>query len=172
MRIAFDGYNPITKTGGGSWAYPGFWQRVVAQDAISMNFGWFSESWDKGDITELKRVVLHEAGHGVVGWVHEHQNPGRGFDLSDAIYEDYARVGWSREQVEKTFDVYPNPAVIHPFIRESIMAYSMPSHHTVPSGGIPFNTEIHPMEIKQTEKEYGVKKPGGSSTMYLPFLAN
>ena len=81
IRISFD-------TNDGSWSYVGTdaWDNSISQNEPTMNIGWS----DEGD-----GVVLHEFGHAIGPWVHEHQNPKDG-------------IRWNEETVLKSIAGAPN----------------------------------------------------------------
>jgi len=72
IRVTFDPSN-------GAWSYLGTDALDVTDQAeATLNLGWLDLP---GEVEESKNrgccygVVLHEFGHGLGGWIHEHQNP-------------------------------------------------------------------------------------------------
>lgn len=171
MRIGYNEYDPVTMTGGGSYAYLGKWQRVVAAnlESITLNLGWFREFYERGDFAELERVTTHEYGH-ALGLGHEHQNPLRPFVLSEILFEEGIARGRTREQLERTYGAFENPFYVSDFNEISIMCYPLEERHTVPAGGIPWNTVISPLDLLQVDDIYGLKPPGANN-VYIPLFS-
>ncbi|KAJ7307769.1 hypothetical protein DFH08DRAFT_975380 [Mycena albidolilacea] len=96
-----------------------------------MNLGWIND--DSTTTKEDKAVILHEFGH-VLGLLHEHQSPARGWRLTldeMAVYAYYAMTqAWNKTMIKsQIIDVYNNTDVSNysALDLKSIMMYFLPA---------------------------------------------
>lgn len=151
IRIAF-------QQGQGSWSAVGTDALVTdlfPADGPTMNFGWLT---DDTDMTEWRRVVLHEFGH-ALGAIHEHQSPSEGLDWNTAVvYDCYGGPpnNWSREQVDQNvLSHYSKEQTnLTSFDRDSIMLYSFPGELFVNGQSTPFNTELSQLDKAFMKRQY------------------
>jgi serralysin len=93
VKIGFKWNGDIT-----SWSYPGIQCQSIAQNNVSMNFGWFDSNTPEA---EIKRTTLHEFGH-LLGLMHEHQNPVGDIQWNKPVVYQYYKTSqnWSTEMVD------------------------------------------------------------------------
>lgn len=147
IRIAFDP--------DGCWSYIGTDALSVGQSQPTMNFGWFTDKTDRG---EIRRVVLHEFGH-LLGMVHEHQSPNVKIPWNrEAVYRFYAGPPnyWSRDLVNVNvfakFDRTEMEAT--KFDSESIMLYPVPEQLTVGNFSVGWNDDLSELDKKKIAETY------------------
>jgi hypothetical protein len=126
----------------GSWSNVGIGTTAIAQNAPSMNFGWFDATTTD---TEFSRVVIHEFGHSL-GLGHEHQNPAVTIQWNKpVVYDYYARTsGWSATKVDDNVlnPFSPDKVDYTEFDPQSIMLYSFPANFTLDNQSSPWNTTL------------------------------
>ena len=160
VRVAFKWQND-----GGSWSYVGTDIFNINQKYPTMNFGWLN---DNTDDLEYSRVVKHEFGH-TLGCTHEHQSPGAGSIPwnKQAVYDYYARQGWSKADVDHNiFKRYSESETqFSQFDTKSIMLYPIPNSLTIGNYSVGLNTDlsvtdkefigiIYPIAQKPTEPQF------------------
>jgi serralysin len=136
VRVAFD-------MGDGSWSSVGRNSALVPVTDPTMNYGWLTPDTD---MTEYRRVVLHEFGH-ALGMIHEHQNPNAGIPWNkNAVYALYGGPpnNWSHDQVDiNVFHLYARDRVrATQFDRTSIMLYPIPPELTDGRMSVGWNVEL------------------------------
>lgn len=126
----------------GSWSRFGKDCRGVAQNAPSMNYGWFDASTTDEDI---RATTLHEFGH-ALGLIHEHQSPAANISWNrPAVYDYYARTnGWSTQKVDQqVFAKYSASQTNYTaFDPASIMEYAIPAELTTDGFSVGWNTVL------------------------------
>ncbi len=135
----------IATAPGGSWSYIGTDALTIPADQPTMNFGWLAP--DTPD-EEYQRVVLHEFGH-ALGAIHEHQHPLGGIPWDrPKVYAYYARMGWSREDVDQNvFAKYAMDQLnLSAYDPASIMHYAVPNELTIGDWEIGWNTALSPTD--------------------------
>ncbi|KAL9098142.1 MAG: hypothetical protein Q9163_006141 [Psora crenata] len=135
IRIGFE-------WGKGSWSYMGTDNLTVAQQAPTMNFGWFHDGSLESDFSA---TVIHEFGH-ALGLIHEHQNPAGHIPWNEpAVYAYYKKIaGWDEATVKfNIFRVYDeNTTQYSAFDEKSIMLYSIPPELTTNGYSTGYNTVL------------------------------
>jgi len=130
---------------GSSYSYIGTDASRVNQNEETMNFGWFT---DNSSNSEIKRTTLHEFGH-ALGAIHEHQSPVNEIQWDvDAVYEQYANLGWTQDQVESNlFRAYSASAVTNSvYDPESIMHYPIGNNLTLNNFSVDYNTDLSDLD--------------------------
>lgn len=88
----------ISFTRGGSWSYIGTDCKLIPKGEHTMQFGWLAPDSSED---EVQRVVRHEYGIHAFGLGHEQKSPNARIPWhKQAVYDDYARQGWSKEDVD------------------------------------------------------------------------
>lgn len=143
---------------GSSWSYLGIDAKRINQNNPTMNFGWFS---DNSSENEIQRTTLHEFGH-ALGAIHEHSSPDADIQWDvDAVYEQYARYGWSKEQVDNNlfFKYSSNLITNSEYDPDSIMHYPINNNLTLNNFSVGYNTELSDLD-----KEFiGITYPFGTT---------
>jgi hypothetical protein len=129
----------------GSWSVIGTTCRQITNKSQpTMNFGWVTaDSTDE----EVRRVVLHEFGHGL-GLIHEHQNPlgGRIQWNRDAVVADLSGPpnNWSADVIERNmFEPYKKDDVNGTGLdKDSIMMYPIPPTWTLDGFSVGLNSDL------------------------------
>lgn len=148
VRISF-------KEKGFSWSTMGTDALTVPSNEATMMYGWLDSNTP---LREYQRVVRHEFGH-AIGLIHEHQNPAAQGKIpwdKPKVYAYYAQQGWSTQDTDfNLFDAYADDSTNHSsFDRDSIMQYAVPDSLTIGSFAIGWNTELSPVDIEWTKKQY------------------
>lgn len=145
----------ITFEGEGYWSLIGTYaKRPQYKNAVTMSLSFEG----KPPEDELRRVTLHEFGH-AIGLIHEHKSP-----MSDIKWDRTAVLRyymsppncWSEAQVVQqvlTRESGPHLAATD-FDPESIMAYGVHKSLTTNGQGIPWNTDLSPMDCKFIATQY------------------
>jgi hypothetical protein len=145
----------ITFEGEGYWSLIGTYaKRPQYKNAVTMSLSFE----DKPSEDELRRVTLHEFGH-AIGLIHEHKSP-----MSDIKWDRAAVLRyymsppncWSESQVVQqvlTRENGPHLAATD-FDPDSIMAYGVHKSLTTNGQGIPWNTDLSPMDCKFIATQY------------------
>lgn len=136
IKINFD-------NSGSSWSYVGVDCQSIAQNAASMNYGWFTSS--TSDV-EFSRTVIHEFGH-ALSLIHEHQSPAANIPWNKAaVYAYYAGAPnyWSAATVDvNIFAKYSATQTnFSSFDAQSIMLYSISSKLTTNGFSVGSNTTL------------------------------
>lgn len=127
--------------GGGSWSFlsTDCWG-IKDQTKPTMVFGWLDAP-----------VIRHEFAHGIIGMIHEHQHPERGFQVhAEAAYKLYGEPpnNWSRQEVYNNV-IYQHPVNQTNFERyapDSISHYHLDERITVGDFSVGYNTVISPSD--------------------------
>ncbi len=148
---------------GSSWSYLGIDAKRINQSNPTMNFGWFSDS---SSDSEIQRTTLHEFGH-ALGAIHEHSSPDADIQWDvDAVYEQYARYGWSKEQVDNNlFSKYSSNLITNSeYDPDSIMHYPINNNLTLNNFSVGYNRELSTLD-----KEFiGITYPFETTTPEEP----
>lgn len=145
IRIAFESM--------GSWSFIGTDALNVAQDLPTMNLGLGPDSSDQ----IIKTHVLHEFGH-ALGLIHEYQQPNADVPWdTQATYDTYARVGWTKAVVDANlFNRYTpdQMAIVKDFDPASIMIYAVPNRFTLGDYSISAPTDLSVLDKESISKLY------------------
>lgn len=127
----------------GSWSYVGSGANHIPKDQATMNFGWLRPDMEP-DSKTATAVVLHEFGH-ALGLRHEHLHPEGAIPWNrDAVYEWFAKIGRSREDVDRTYfnTLLPIQSQFSEFDPESVMIYPIEQEWTVGDFAVPWRTRL------------------------------
>lgn len=148
IRFAFDDSPSaeirISFAHGGSWSYIGTDALGVPLKLATMQLGWLTPATD---MTEYRRIVLHEFGH-ALGLQHEHQNPSGGVPWDKpkvyAYYRETQDPSWNEATVDARVlvPVTQNSTNFTAFDPSSIMAYAIPEALTVGGFSVEGNGEL------------------------------
>ena len=135
----------------GSWSYLGTDAWDIPENEATMNIGWS----DDGD-----GVVLHEFGHALGPWIHEHQNPNNNTIEWNESVVIKALSGppnnWDIETIrENMLNTYKKDQIRgSDYDSESIMQYFYPGSWTMSGNDVNSNTKLSQTDILWLKKVY------------------
>lgn len=144
IRVSFDpDIFSFSYIGTDAWSQEG--------DSATMNIGW----WDEGD-----GVVLHEFGHAIGAWVHEHQNPNNGITFNEEVVLETMTTeeGWSEKEVWSNILIPYSEDQIRgsQYDEHSVMHYYYPENFTVDGKGSNNNQRLSSTDLYWLGKTYPV----------------
>lgn len=124
---------------------------LIRKDEPTAIFGRITDSYGKGDMDDVRHIVLHEFGH-IIGLNHEHHNPTNTIPWNrDLLYKDMSEQNsWTREQVDQTYftpwnpEIYPIKKTFDP---DSVMMYPIENRHTVGDFEVGYNYDLSEGDI-------------------------
>jgi hypothetical protein len=146
-------YNPDD----GSWSYYPMDAAALGQDEVTMRFGWLRP---RDADEEYSSVVLHEGGHGIMAWAHEHESPAAaGIRWNKPyIYADLAKPPnkWDKATVDANFfDLLTESQTRHTKLdKKSVMFYAISRLYTLDGFEVGWNTMLSPMDIQFAMETY------------------
>jgi len=174
----------------GSWSYLGQDALLIPPKDPTMNFGWLDWALEEENFVEAERVIQHEWMH-FLGMRHEQEHPDCRLQISQAGYDYFASIGWTRANVQRTYETRAprDEATFGPYDVKSLTHYWLQPEHDVTGVGVEYANVLSDGDWRYFARNYGplrdapdpppivvVAKPKPKviteNKIYMPFIAN